>query len=182
VNVGTAPGFPSHPGTQPGSWRVGSSSADAPGVGRRARSSPSRGKPEHMAKLRRLTRRWITLAESRGSEGGLLAARLTWTRKREGTKAWRESVESCEGVDGAAAQGQCDMAKTRLFEAKFPGMEMCILRHTTPGAEPPVSGESPLLRPNLPTGGRWATSSLKGTDRPPTSHSIRPTQEEFGIA
>src|SRR5664279_1304984 len=53
-----------------------------------------------------------------------------------------------EGVEGAAAQGPCDMAKTRLFEAQFPVMEMCILRHTTPGAEPPASGEFPLLRPN----------------------------------
>ena len=111
-----------------------------------------------MAKLRRLTRRWITLAESRGSEGGSLwTTRLTWTRKREGTTAWRESVGHCEGVDGAAAQSPCDMAKTRLFEAQFPRMEMCILRHTTPGAEPPASGESPLLRPN--PSGWWTVSN-----------------------
>jgi hypothetical protein len=71
-----------------------------------------------MGKLRRLTRRWITLVESRGSEGGSLwVTRLTWTRKREGTTAWRGSVEHCEGVEGAAARGPCDMAKTRLFEA-----------------------------------------------------------------
>jgi hypothetical protein len=44
-----------------------------------------------------------------------------------GTPAWRESVEHCEGVDGAAAQGPCDIAKTELFEAQFPGMDMCIL-------------------------------------------------------
>src|SRR6266480_7101548 len=111
-----------------------------------------------MGKLRRLTRRWITLTESRGSEGGRLwAACLTWTGNREGTAAWRESVEHCEGVDGAAAQGPCDMAKTGLFEAQFPGMEMCILRHITPGAEPPVSGESPLLRPN--PSGWWTVGS-----------------------
>jgi hypothetical protein len=54
-------------------------------------------------------------------------------------------------------QGPCDMAKTGLFEAQFPVMEMCILRHTTPGAEPPVSGESPLLRPN--SSGRWTVGS-----------------------
>src|SRR4051812_40615272 len=36
-------------------------------------------------------------------------------------------------------------------------MEMCILRYTTPGAEPPVSGESPLLRPN--PSGRWTVGS-----------------------
>src|SRR5664279_4221989 len=82
---------------------------------------------------------------------------LTWTRKREGTAAWWESVERCEGVEGAAAQGPCDMAKTRLFEAQFPVMEMCILRHTTPGAEPPASGEFPLLRPN--PSGWWAVSN-----------------------
>jgi len=113
------------------------------------------GKAVHRAKLRRLTRRWITLTEGRGSEGGgLWVTRLTWTGNREGTTAWRERMERCEGVDGAAVQDPCDMAKTGLFEAQFPGMEMCILRHTTPGAEPPVSGESPLLRPNLPAGGR----------------------------
>jgi hypothetical protein len=118
------------------------------------------GKPPTWAKLRRLTRRWITLAESRGSEGGSLwVARLTWTRKREGTTAWRGSVEHCEGVDGAATQGPCDMAKTRLFKAQFPAMEMCILRHTTPGAEPPASGESPLLRPN-PSGWRAVGNEL----------------------
>ena len=111
-----------------------------------------------MAKLRRLTRRWITLAESRGSEGGgLWVTRLTWTGNREGTTAWRERMERCEGVDGAAVQDPCDMAKTGLFEAQFPGMEMCILRHTTPGAEPPVSGESPLLRPN--PSGWWTVGS-----------------------
>jgi hypothetical protein len=94
---------------------------------------------------------------SRGSEGGSLwVARLTWTRKREGT-TWRGSVEHCEGVDGAATQGPCDMAKTRLFEAQFPAMEMCILRHITPGAEPPASGESPLLRPN--PSGWWAVGN-----------------------
>ena len=95
---------------------------------------------------------------SRGSEGGSLwVARLTWTRKREGTTAWRGSVEHCEGVDGAATQGPCDMAKTRLFEAQFPALEMCILRHITPGAEPPASGESPLLRPN--PSGWWAVGN-----------------------
>jgi hypothetical protein len=116
------------------------------------------GKPDHRAKLRRLTRRWITLTESRGSEGGRLwATRLTWTGNREGTTAWRESAGYCEGVYGAAAQGPCDMAKTGLFEAQFPGMEMCILRYKTPRAEPPVSGESPLLRPNL--SGWWTVGS-----------------------
>ena len=35
--------------------------------------------------------------------------------------------------------------------------------------------------PTLPTGGRWAASSLKGTDGTPTSRSIRPAQGEFGI-
>ncbi len=36
--------------------------------------------------------------------------------------------------------------------------------------------------PTLPAGGRWTKSPLKGTERPPTSRSIRPAQEEFGIA
>jgi hypothetical protein len=29
-------------------------------------------------------------------------------------------MERCEGVDGAAVQDPCDMAKTGLFEAQFP--------------------------------------------------------------
>ena len=130
-----------------------------PRSSRRSHDRPGRtGKPSAWAKLRRLTRRWITLAEGRGSEGGCLwVARLTWTGNREGTTAWRERMERCEGVDGAAVQDPCDMAKTGLFEAQFPGMEMCILRHTTPGAEPPVSGESPLLRPN--PSDRWTVGS-----------------------
>lgn len=138
--------------------RLGPPSAERPGVGRSRRSTPRSGKPEHMGKLRRLTRRWITLTESRGSEGGdLWVTHLTWTGNREGTTAWWESVEHGEGVDGAAAQDPRDMAKTGLFEAEFPVMEMCILRHTTPGAEPPVSGESPSLRPN--PSGWWTVSS-----------------------
>jgi hypothetical protein len=55
------------------------------------------------------------------------------------------------GTPGTSLRG---LPCTGLFEAQFPGMEMCILRHKTPGAEPPVSGESPLLRPN-PSG--WWT-------------------------
>jgi hypothetical protein len=75
-----------------------------------------------MGKLRRLTRRWITLTEGRGSEGGgLWVTRLTWTGNREGTTAWRERMERCEGVDGAAVQDPCDMAKTGLFEASSQG-------------------------------------------------------------
>ena len=54
-------------------------------------------------------------------------------------------------------QGPCDMAKTGLFEAQSPAMKLCILRHTTPGAQPPVSGDSPLRRPN--PSGRWAVSN-----------------------
>ncbi|MFF3274427.1 transposase [Streptomyces chrestomyceticus] len=33
------------------------------------------------------------------------AARLTWTRKREGTTAWRESMQACEGIEDPAVQG-----------------------------------------------------------------------------
>jgi hypothetical protein len=36
-----------------------------------------------------------------------------WTRKREGTTAWRESAERWEGVEGAAVQGPRDIAKLR---------------------------------------------------------------------
>ena len=108
-----------------------------------------------MGKLRRLTRRWITLAEGRGSEGGgLWVARLTWTGNREGTTAWRESVEHCEGVDGAAAQDPCDMAKTGLFEAQFPGMEMCVLRLQRLTRSRRYQANPLCFAPILPAGGR----------------------------
>lgn len=111
-----------------------------------------------MAKLRRLTRCWITPAGGRGSEGAdLWVAHPTWTRKREGKAAWWESAEHGEGVDRVVAQGPCDMAKTGLFEAQSPAMEMCILRHTTSGAQPPVSGDIPSRRPN--PSGRWAVGN-----------------------
>ena len=110
------------------------------------------------AKLRRLTRRWITLAESRGSEGGSLwVTRLTWTRSARGQQHGGEAWGIVKALKVPPPRGPCDMAKTGLFEAQFPGMEMCILRHTTPGAEPPVSGESPLLRPN--PSGWWAVDN-----------------------
>ncbi len=70
---------------------------------------------------------------------------------------------------------------TGLFEAQFPGMEMCILRHITPGAEPPVSGESPLLRPN--PSGWWTVGSelTQGNGQAAYVTLDRPAQEEFGI-
>lgn len=68
--------------------------------------------------MRRLTRRWIAPTGGRGSEGeDLWITHLTWTRKREGKRAWWESVERREGVKSVAAQDPHDMAKTRLFEA-----------------------------------------------------------------
>ena len=74
--------------------------------------------------VRRFTRRWIAPSGGRGSGGGDLGAtRLTWTRKREGTTAWRESVEYRGGVEGAAAQGPRDMAKARLLEAQSPAVQ-----------------------------------------------------------
>src|SRR5215469_15971395 len=55
--------------------------------------------------------------EQRFGRRCLWAARLTWMGNLKGTTAWRESGAHCEGVDGAAAQGPCDMAKTGLSEA-----------------------------------------------------------------
>jgi hypothetical protein len=83
--------------------------------------------------VRRLTRRWIAPSGGRGSGGGdLWATRLTWTRKREGTTAWRESAERWEGVEGAAVQGPRDMAKVRLLEAQSPVVEVRTPPDTTP--------------------------------------------------
>src|SRR3954463_11534956 len=69
----------------------------------------------------------------RGSGGGDLGAtRLTWTRKREGTTAWRESVEYRGGVEDAAAQGPRDMAKGGLLEAQSPAGANVTPCDTTP--------------------------------------------------
>lgn len=78
----------------------------------------STGEPDATESVRRLTRRWIAPSGGRGSGGGDLgAARLTWTRKREGTTAWRGSAERCEDAEGVAVQGPRDMAKPKLVEA-----------------------------------------------------------------
>ena len=69
------------------------------------------------------------------------------TERRRGQQHVRKLVTVSRYRNGAPGD-PCDMAKTRLFEAQVPVMEMCILRHTTPGAEPPASGEPPLLRPS----------------------------------
>src|SRR5919198_5557497 len=79
------------------------------------------GEPVAGTTVRRLTRRWIAPSGGRGPGGGDLGAtRLTWTRKREGTTAWRESAERCEGAEGVAVQGPRDMAKAKLLEAQPP--------------------------------------------------------------
>ena len=102
----------------------------------------------------------------RGSEGGDLgAARLTWTRKREGTTAWRGSAERSGGVEGAAVQGPRDMAKATLLDAQSPAVEDAHPATRRLRSQPPVSDESEFPRPNLPAGGRRAASPLKGTDR-----------------
>ncbi len=78
--------------------------------------------------VRRLTRRWIAPSGGRGSGGGDLGAtRLTWTRKREGTTAWRGSAERCEDTEGVAVQGPRDMAKARLLESQSPAVGSCTL-------------------------------------------------------
>jgi hypothetical protein len=73
------------------------------------------------------------------------------------------------------------MAKTGLFEAQFPGMEMCIPDIKRLERSHQYQANPLCFAPIFPAGGRWAASPLKGTDRPPTSRSIRPAQEEFGI-
>jgi hypothetical protein len=108
--------------------------------------------------VRRLTRRWIAPAGGRGSGGGdLWATRLTWTRKREGTTAWRESAERWEGVEGAAVQGPRDMAKARLFEAQSPVVEGAHPPTRSLTSGPPASDDSDFRRLNPP--GRWATGN-----------------------
>jgi hypothetical protein len=72
---------------------IGPSSAESAGWDGAAVVVRARGKPEHMAKLRRLTRRWITLSESRGSEGEAsgspaLPRRESARGQQHGGKAW----------------------------------------------------------------------------------------------
>ncbi|GLZ02496.1 hypothetical protein Acsp02_97470 [Actinoplanes sp. NBRC 103695] len=81
--------------------------------------------------VRRLIRRQIAPSGGRGSGGGDLGAtRLTWTRKREGTTAWRGSAERCEDTEGVAVQGPRDMAKARLLESQSPAVKTCTLPDT----------------------------------------------------
>jgi hypothetical protein len=122
------------------------------------------------------------LTETKLTKGGDLGAtRLTWTRKREGTTAWRESAERYEDTEGVAVRGPRDMAKARLLEAQTSAME-----GTSPDTVSDVGaagiGRLCFFVSTLPAGERQATSSFKGTDGPPTSRSIRPAQGEFGMA
>src|SRR5258705_13762251 len=94
------------------------------------------GEPVAGTTVRRLTRRQIAPAGGRGSGGGDLgAARLTWTRKREGTTAWRGRAESCEETEGVAVQGPRDMEKARLLESQAPAVET-----STPSERESVAG------------------------------------------
>ena len=132
--------------------------------------------------VRRLTRRWIAPSGGRGSGGGDLgAARLTWTRKREGTTAWRGSTGRSEGVEGVAVQGPRDTAKATLLEAQTSVMQGTS-SDTTPDVGATGIGRLDFFVSTLPAGGRQATSLFKGTDGPPTSRSTRPAQGEFGMA
>ena len=117
----------------------------------------------------------------RGSGGGDLGAtRLTWTRKREGTTAWRESVEYRGGVEGAAAQGPRDMAKAGLLEAQSPAMQTSHPGHDVCSHSHRHQTSPTFLVPTLPAGGQRATSLFKGTDGTPTSRSIRPRKGNAG--
>jgi hypothetical protein len=127
--------------------------------------------------VRRLTRRQIAPSGGRGSEGGDLGAtRLTRTGNREGTTAWRESTGRSEGVEGVAVQGPRDKVKAILLEAKFPSGATVTPCDTTPEVAATGIGRSGFVVSTLPAGGRRAASLLKGTDRPPTSRSIRLAQ------
>jgi hypothetical protein len=134
--------------------------------------------------VRRLTRRWIAPAGGRGSGGGDLGAtRLTWTRKREGTAAWRESAEHREDAEGVAVQGPRDTAKARLLESHVSsGANVHTPRHGVWSRGHRHRVIPTFVTSTLPAGGRRAASLFKGTDGTPTSRSIRPAQGEFGMA
>ncbi len=115
--------------------------------------------------VRRITRRWIAPTGGRSSEGDdFWVTHPTWTRKCEEKAAWWESVDRREGVEDAAAQGPRDMAKAQLFVAQSPEMEIHILRHDAWSRSHRHQMVLSFAIPTLPAGGRWAMSSLKGTD------------------
>src|SRR5258705_3040567 len=84
------------------------------------------GEPVAGTTVRRLTRRQIAPSGGRGSGGGDLgAARLTWTRKREGTTAWRGRAERRGDTQGASVLSPLDIAKRRTRATHVPPMETC---------------------------------------------------------
>jgi hypothetical protein len=108
--------------------------------------------------VRRLTRRWIAPAGGRGSGGGDLgAARLTWTRKREGTTAWRGSAGCREDAEGTAVQGPRDTAKPTLVESQSPAVEDAHPPTRRLRSGLPASDDSEFRHLNPP--GRQATGN-----------------------
>src|SRR5919198_71592 len=124
------------------------------------------GEPVAGTTVRRLTRRWIAPSGGRGPGGGDLGAtRLTWTRKREGTTAWRESVGHREGVEGAAVQGPRDTAKATLLEAQSPAVEDAHPATRRLRSQPSASDDPEFCRLN-PSGRRAADSEFAQGDGP----------------
>jgi len=74
-----------------------------------------------------------------------------------------------------------DMVRAVLPEPQSPAMQPHILRHNA-SERSHRHGMIDFRHPNLPAGGRWATSPFKGTQTAPTSGSIRLATRECGIA
>jgi hypothetical protein len=151
---------------------------------RRSNDLPRRpGKPDRRAKLRRLTRRWITLSKSRGSEGeasGLpaLPGRESARGQQHGGKAW--SVEKASKA--LPRKARVIRRKPHCLKPSHQRWNTHTLRHDVLGRSRRYRTSPTFLVSNLPAGGRRTASSLKETEGPPTSRSIRPAQGEYGMA
>ncbi len=89
----------------------------------------------------------------------------TWTRKREGTTAWRGSAEHRGGVEGVAVQGPRDMAKATLLEAQSPAMKAHIPRPQRLQCGAVGIWRRAGSRQNLPTDGAVRNDLTQGDGR-----------------
>jgi hypothetical protein len=78
-----------------------------------------------------------------------------------------------EGAEGWVLQDSRDRAKAGLLEAQPPVAIGTPLDHSVSMARPSRYATQHKMVMNAPLDGRWGTTSLKGTNGPPTSRSRR---------
>src|SRR5437764_521810 len=118
----------------------------------------STGEPDATESVRRLTRRWIAPSGGRGSGGGDLgAARLTWTRKREGPQHGGEARNAAKTPKVLPCKARVIWRSPNWLK---PSLQRCKRSHLPTRrlmSGPPASGDSDFRHLNPP--GRWATGS-----------------------